>query len=417
MFSIVATETSVLTFISIPGIAYRGDWTFLQLSLGYILGRIIVSYYLLPIYYKEGIVSIYELLGKKFGISIQKLASGIFLCTRVLADGVRFLATAVIVQVITGWSIEIAVLIIGLCTLSYSMTGGIKTIIWIDSLQFLIYLFGGVIVISIVLITFDTSHIYTELIKLDKMKIFDFNGNPFFNSLNFISAFIGGTLLSFASHGTDYMMVQRCLSCKNLKSAQKAMIASGIFVFIQFLIFLLAGSLIYIYFNGIEIQKDREFSTFILDVVPNGIKGLLIAGVLSAAMSTLSSSINSLSSSTIIDWMKTDSNEIFKMRIISILWGLVLMAIALIFDFNDEAVITIGLKIASFTYGGLVMLFILMKSNLVQNNTSVILGFIVSIISVFIFNYNAIAWTWFILFSSFSGILVAIIIDRIIKKK
>ncbi len=413
MFSIVATETSVLTFISVPGIAYRGDWTFLQLSLGYILGRVLVSYFLLPIYYKEGVVSIYEVLGEKYGHIIQKTASGSFLCTRIFADGIRYLATAVIIQVITGWSIPIAVCVIGCCTLIYSITGGIKTIIWIDALQFLIYLSGGIIVISLVVSSFDISFIYSQLFESSKVKIFNFSGNPIFTSMNFYSAVIGGTIFSFASHGTDYMMVQRCLSCKDLKSAKKAMIGSGIFVFFQFGLFLLAGSLIFIYFEGMEIQKDREFSTFILEVIPSGLRGLLLAGVLSAAMSTLSSSMNSLASSTIIDWMKVKSNQISKMRIVSVFWGIVLMGIALMFDESDKAIVIVGFRIASFTYGGLLVLFLCLKTDLIQNQISVLLGLITSIITVFLLDKYEIAWTWFVLISALIGFITAIIIEKI----
>jgi solute:Na+ symporter, SSS family len=413
MFSIVATETSVLTFISVPGIAYRGDWTFLQLSLGYILGRILVSYFLLPIYYKEGVVSIYEVLGEKYGHGVQKIASGLFLITRIFADGIRYLATAVIIQVITGWSIPIAVCIIGICTLIYSITGGIKTIIWIDALQFLIYLSGGIIVITLVLSSFDISFIYSQLIEASKIKIFNFSGNPFFTSMNFYSAVIGGTIFSFASHGTDYMMVQRCLSCKDLKSAKKAMIGSGIFVFFQFGLFLLAGSLIFIYFEGIEIQKDREFSTFILEVIPSGLKGLLLAGVLSAAMSTLSSSMNSLASSTIIDWMKVKSNQILKMRIVSIIWGIVLMGIALMFDESDKAIVIVGFRIASFTYGGLLVLFLCLKTDIIQSQFSVIIGLITSIITVFLLDKYEFAWTWFVLISALIGFITSIIFEKI----
>ena len=141
MFSIVATETSVLTFISIPGISYRGDWTFIQLAFGYIFGRILVSIFLIPMFFKYGVTSIYELLEKKFNKVVQRVASLTFLFTRVLADGVRFLATAVIVQILTGWSLELSVLIIGLVTLLYTVSGGLKAILLIDSIQFLIYLF------------------------------------------------------------------------------------------------------------------------------------------------------------------------------------------------------------------------------------------------------------------------------------
>ena len=157
MLSIVATETSVLTFISIPGLAYRDNWFFLQLALGYILGRILVSIFLLPAYFKGGITSIYEVLGDRFGIKIQKTASGVFLITRILADGIRFLATAVIVQVVTGWSLPVAVLIIGAVTIVYTLMGGIRTVVWVDSFQFVLYIGGGLIAIIYILMHSDAS--------------------------------------------------------------------------------------------------------------------------------------------------------------------------------------------------------------------------------------------------------------------
>ena len=159
MFSIVATETSVLTFISVPGLAYRGDWQFLQLALGYITGRILVSIFLLPIYFKTGITSIYEVLGERFGHKIQKLASVVFMVTRVLADGIRYLAVAVIVQLITGWSLPFSIIVIGLITLIYTYSGGIKSVVWIDSFQFFLYLSGGLISIIYILSHVDVSAI------------------------------------------------------------------------------------------------------------------------------------------------------------------------------------------------------------------------------------------------------------------
>ena len=176
MLSIVATETSVLTFISLPGLAYRGEWFFLQLAFGYIIGRVLVSIFLLPAYFKGGIISIYEVIGDRFGLLFQKIASLIFLATRVLADGVRFLATAVVVQVITGWSIELAVLVIGVITLLYTLSGGIRTVMWIDSIQFVLYLFGGLISIFVALnyLDFNFGSIIRDLSNSNKMKIFNF---------------------------------------------------------------------------------------------------------------------------------------------------------------------------------------------------------------------------------------------------
>ena len=412
MFSIVATETSVLTFISVPGIAYRSDWTFLQLGFGYILGRILVSFVLLPKYFEDGITSIYEVIGQKFGLNIQKLASFIFLITRVLADGIRFLATAIIVQVITGWSLPNSVLIIGIVTLVYSLLGGIKTIVWIDSLQFLLYFFCGIITIIFILKNSNESlyQIYNSLFELGKMKTFNFSGSPTFNPYYFFSAIIGGAFLSLSSHGVDYMMVQRVLITRGLKSGKKAMIGSGLFVVVQFFIFLIVGSLIYYFYDGIQIEKDREFSTFIVQNLPSGLRGILLAGILSAAMSTLSSSINSLASSIVIDWFDNKVN-LLKSRFISFAWALILILIALLFDQGDSAVIIIGLQIASFTYGGLLGLFMLSKFDRQFNSFSIILGLISSFFIVFYLKSLGIAWTWFILVATTVNIFVVFCIE------
>ena len=395
MFSIVATETSVLTFVSIPGLAYRSDWFFLQLALGYILGRILVAIYLLPQYFKGDVISIYEVIGEKFGVLVQKVASGIFLITRLFADGVRFLATAVVIEVITGWPIWVAVLIIGLVTTIYTLSGGIRTILWIDSFQFLLYLLGGLTVVMFVIDSIGFSG-WNSVVELNKMNIFRFTTeNMFFDAWFILSAFIGGALLSFASHGADYMMVQRVLTCKNLKSAQMAMIGSGMFVFLQFLIFLCAGSLIWSYLGGLELEKDRELAYFVVNHLPVGLKGLLLAGVLSAAMSTLSSSINSLASSTINDWIGRKTS-LLKSMFISGFWACLLILISLVFDEGDSAIIVLGFKIASFTYGGLLSLFILSKSQKTFKPNTLIIGLIVSLFSVFVAQYYSIAWTWYI---------------------
>ena len=411
MLSIVATETSVLTFISVPGLAYQGNWNFLQLAFGYILGRILVSLFLLPQYFKKPITSIYEVLGDKYGKSIQKTASGVFLITRILADGIRFLATATIVHVISGWSLPVAVLVIGIVTIFYTILGGIRTIVWIDSFQFLLYISGGLlsIIFAIAYMPVSLNEAFASLNVLDKFACFNFQGNLFTDSNYFISAIIGGAFLSFASHGADYMMVQRVLGTSNLSSARKAMIGSGFFVTLQFSIFLLAGSLIYVYYNGMPFQKDREFASFIVDVLPVGVKGILFAGVLSAAMSTLSSSINSLASSTISDWgiTKTIKNS----RVASLFWAFVLMVMALVFDEGDTSIVILGLQIASFTYGGLLGLFLLSKMDRKFKPGSLILGLIGSLLIVLYLKQTGLAWTWYIACAVTMNILIVFITD------
>ena len=416
MFSIVATETSVLTFISIPGIAYRGNWLFLQLAIGYIIGRILVSIFLLPKYFSSGVTSIYEVLGNKFGSQIQKVASGVFLVTRILADGIRYLATAVIVQVVTGWSLPVAVLVIGCVTLVYSLLGGIRTIVWIDSFQFVLYLAGGLISIFYIFTNMGIPirEALSDLNQMGKLQILNFSGDFIHDPFIFISAVVGGMFLSFASHGADYMMVQRVLGTKDLASGRKAMIGSGFFVLLQFAIFLLAGSLIYIYLGGAPIDKDREFSTFIIDHLPIGVKGLLLAGILSAAMSTLSSSINSLASSTISDWFGGGKADLKKSRIISGIWALVLIGIALLFDEGDTAIVILGLQIASFTYGGLLGLFILSKMKRDFHATSLIMGLIASLLIVFYLKQIGIGWTWFVGISVMVNISITFIIEGVI---
>jgi len=416
MLSIVATETSVLTFISIPGIAYRGNWIFFQLAFGYIFGRILVSIFLLPKYFSSGIVSIYEILGEKFGKNMQKIASGVFLTTRILADGIRFLATAVIIQVITGWSLPVSVLLIGIITLIYSAQGGIKTIIWVDSIQFVLYLAGGIISILYILYNSDETfhNIFFSLSDAGKMRIFGLNGHPLTEPYFLISAFVGGTFLSLSSHGADYMMVQRVLTTKELRSGQKAMIGSGIFVMIQFGIFLLAGSLIFYYFDGTPLQKDREFTSFIVNHLPIGLRGFLLAGILSAAMSTLSSSINSLSSSTIIDWFGAHSSLNLS-RFVSLFWSIILISIALLFNESDSAIVIVGLQIASFTYGGLLGLFLLSKSNRKFHSSSLIIGLISSFLIVFYLKHLGLAWTWFIMISVMTNVSMAFLAEAFIK--
>jgi len=418
MLSIVASETSVLTFVSIPGLAYRGDWSFLQLAMGYIIGRILVSFVLLPMYFKHGVSTIYEVIGIRFGRGMQKLAALVFLVTRTLGDGIRFLAAGVVVQVVTGWSLPLSIMIIGIVTLVYTLSGGIKTVIWLESFQFALYLLGGILSIVFLLHSMDQSipEIMASLERSGKLNIINTDTHLLTNPLSFFSAFIGGALLSLSSHGVDYMMVQRVLGCKDLGLARKAMIGSGFFVFFQFSVFLFAGSLISIFMHGATMQKDREFAFFIVHYLPAGLKGLLIAGVLSAAMSTHSSAINALASSTVNDMLGGKASLGFS-RLISFCWAILLMIIALKFDTGNKAIVMVGLEIASFTYGGLLGLFLLSKSKRTFNPVSLGIGLVASMGIVFVLKFLGLAWTWYISVSVLVNLLVTVGIDMTLFKK
>ena len=425
MLSIVATETSVLTFAGIPGIAYKSGWWFLQLAIGYIIGRTLVSFYLLPKYFSSDVVSIYEVIGSHYGPLIHKFSSIVFLITRLLADGIRFLLTAILFDVLTGWGIVSCVLVIGLITLVYSYVGGIKSILWIDSIQFLIYLGGGIVSIFY-LCSFLTSNQIMDVVNRSLDSVFVFKGSIINDSNLFISGIIGGTLLSFSSHGVDYMMVQRALSCNSLSDAKKAMIGSGFFALIQFSIFLLIGSLLKEFYMGVDFstisasyvedggfRKDREFAHFIATYLPVGLRGVLIAGIMSAAMSTLSSSINSLSSSTVRDLLGI-KNDIALSKKISIAWAFALIVIASVFDQSNESLVITGLKIASFTYGILLSLFLIQLMNKKPKDWMILVGSVCGISSVFLLQSYGVAWTWFILISTIVNISVSLTLSKLL---
>ncbi len=418
MLSIVASETSVLTFVSVPGLAFRGDWSFLQLAIGYIIGRILVSFVLLPMYFKHGVSSIYEIIGIRFGPAMQKLAAIIFLVTRTLGDAIRFLAAGVVVQVVTGWSLPLCIIIIGVVTLIYTLSGGIKAVVWLESFQFALYLLGGLLSILFLLqhINMDIPAIMASLANAGKLTIINPDTHLLTNPFAFFSALIGGILLSLSSHGVDHMMVQRVLGCKNLGAAKKAMIGSGIFVFFQFSVFLLVGSLLSLFMHGASMEKDREFAFFIVHYLPTGLKGLLIAGVLSAAMSTHSSAINALASSTVNDLLGGKSS-LGSSRMISLFWAILLIMIALMFDAGDKAIIMVGLEIASFTYGGLLGLFLLSKSKRAFHPASLGIGLVASMGIVFLLKFLGLAWTWYITVSVLVNIVVTTGVDMSFFKK
>jgi len=322
------------------------------------------------------------------------------------------------VQVVTGWTLPLSIMIIGIVTLVYTLSGGIKAVIWLESFQFALYLLGGILSIVFLLYNIDRSlpDILATLSSTGKLNMINTDTHIFTNPFTFFSAFFGGILLSLSSHGVDYMMVQRVLGCKNLGSAKKAMIGSGFFVFFQFSVFLLAGSLISVFMHGAVLEKDREFAFFIVHYLPAGLKGLLIAGVLSAAMSTHSSAINALASSTVNDILGGKASLGFS-RLISFCWAILLMIIALKFDTGNKAIVMVGLEIASFTYGGLLGLFLLSKSKRAFHPASLGIGLLASMGIVFVLKFLGLAWTWYITVSVTVNLLATTGIDMTFFRK
>ena len=241
LLSIVATETSALTVISVPGIGARGDLTFLQLPIGYLFGRIGVALWLLPGYFRGEQETAYARLEQRFGATTRRLLSLVFLVTRFLADGVRVFAGSIPLALLTGWSVPTAIIAMGAITLLYTWFGGIKAVIWADVIQWMVYIAGG---IAALLIAFrlggGASHALAIAQSAGKLRVFDFDLS-FASKYTFLGGLIGGALLSAASHGTDQLIVQRLLATRSLRDARLALVGSGVVVILQFLLFLLVG--------------------------------------------------------------------------------------------------------------------------------------------------------------------------------
>jgi SSS family solute:Na+ symporter len=395
LFSVVATETSTLTFISIPAVAYGGNLAFLQITFGYILGRTIVSFLFLPKYFQGQLTTAYQLLGNRFGHSMRNITSTTFMVTRLLADGVRLFASAIPIAIILRLAgIEtsdlniylISILIISAVTLVYTFLGGIKAVVWMDVIQIGIYMGGAILAAGIILSRLPQGlGSVVEMTKsAGKLELFNLGlGMPFKNFIaqpyTFLVALVGGGVFSIASHGTDQLIVQRLLATKDLRSSQKALIGSGFLVFLQFAFFLFIGLLLFTFYSGQTAghlglaTTDEIFAKFIVEELPSGLSGLIIAAILAAAMSTLSSSINSLASSTTLDiykpyWGKNNppAKDLRISRMITIGWGIIITVSAFVFAVlqlrssgERPAVVELGLGIASYTYGGLLGVFLL----------------------------------------------------------
>jgi SSS family transporter len=374
LLSIVSTETSALTVISIPGIGARGDLTFLQLALGYVVGRIGVAVWLLPGYFTGEQETAYARFESRFGPPTRRLLSGVFLGTRFLADGVRIFAGAIPLALITGWSIPGAIVVMGLVTLAYTFYGGLKAVVWADVLQLAVYIAGGVAALVIGLELAGGLRVaLSAAAAAGKLRLID--ATPSLTSTyTLIGGVIGGALLSAASHGTDHLIVQRLLATRSLRAARIALVGSGVVVFLQFLLFLAVG--IVIWSAGLAprgLPADEIFTRFVLERLPVGLVGLVIAGILAAAMS---SSISALASSVTHDlyagWTgRTDPTHLFRVgRTFSAGWGIGLILVALAFHYTaaerETPVVVLALSIASVTYGVLLGAYILAGAARVQ---------------------------------------------------
>ena len=439
--SIVSAETSTLTIISIPGLAFGGNFGFLQVVIGYMLGRIVVAGLFLPRYFAGEMLTAYQLIDRRFGPSLHKVTAGLFLLTRAAAEGVRVFAVSIVVGIAIGTRDVLSIGIISALTLLYTFEGGMAAVIWTDVVQMAIYIGGTVVAIATLgsHVSGGWTTIHTVASAAGKFHMLNFAFN-LTTTYTFWAGVLGGTFLTMASHGTDQLMVQRMLAARNLRESQLALLSSGVVIFIQFALFLLIGAGLYVFYGqhpAVFSSTDRIFPTFIVREMPIGIAGLLVAAILAAAMSNLSAALNSLSSTTVVDfYMHLRPHADTRERAIiskssTILWALVLFAIAVYSAAvgGKGHVVEIGLSIASVAYGCLLGVFLLGTLTRFATQTGATIGMIVGFLlnlwlwqGVFPMHLGPItiphiAFTWYVLIGAAATFIIGSLASLIFGKQ
>jgi solute:Na+ symporter, SSS family len=405
--SIVAAETSTLTIISIPGLAYDTNLTFLQVVMGYLAGRIIISFVLLPHYFRGDLYTAYELIERRFGRGLRSLTAGLFLLTRAAAEGVRVYAVSIVVSIALGTGEVASIAIITVLTLIYTFEGGLAAVIWTDVVQTAIYVGGTLVglVTILHLVPGGWTAIHAAAASAGKLKVFDFRPN-FWLPYTFWAGILGGTAFITASHGTDQLIVQRLLAARGQKQSAMALLSSGIAIFFQFALFLIVGIMLWAFYRVPSAhfgKPDRIYPTFIVSQMPHGISGLLIAAILAAAMSNLSAALNSLSSSTVMDFFmrfRPHINERAQMRLsrlATFCWAMVLFGLALLALQKVGRVVEVGLQIASVAYGALLGVFLLGVFTRRANQWGAMVGMLFGFSTELYLWRMQVPWTWWVI--------------------
>ncbi len=438
MGSIIATETSTVTFISVPAFAFAantgrggGDFTFLQIVIGYLIGRLVIVALFIPLYFKGELFTVYQVLDQRFGGRVKRTAASLFLVTRSIADGIRLFLTAIVLVALTGWADPVSILIIGVVTIAYTYLGGMAAVIWTDAIQLVVYLIGAAIAALVLLgkIPGGWNEVVAVGGEMHKFNLFDFTFD-LSRSYTFWSGVIGGAFLTTATHGTDQLMVQRYLSARNARQATLALLTSGVVILAQFTLFLLIGVMLYVFYQkagplpaDVAAKADRVFPHFIVTQLPHGIIGLVVAAIFSAAMSTLSGSLNSLSATAVTDFYrplfapnKSDHHYLNVSRLLTALWGVVQIAVAMVAIAMKGRGVDAVLAVASFTNGPILGLFLLSALTRRVGPRGALAGVIGGIACMVLVWRLHISWQWYVLIGSLitfgTGYLTSLLMER-----
>jgi SSS family transporter len=405
--SIIAAETSTLTIISIPGLAYDTNLTFLQVVLGYVVGRIVISFVLLPHYFRGDLYTAYELMERRFGRKLRSLTAGLFLVTRAAAEGVRVYAISIVVAIALGTGEIASIAIITGLTLIYTFEGGLAAVIWTDVVQTVIYIGGTVVGLLTILhlVPGGWSSIHSLAANAGKLQVFDFSPD-FWKPYTFWAGLLGGTFLTTASHGTDQLIVQRLLAARSQRQSVIALLSSGVAIVFQFGLFLMVGVMLFAFYQVPSARfgrADRIYPTFIVSHMPHRISGLLIAAILAAAMSNLSAALNSLSSTSMVDFYLRRRPQIDEQtrlrlsRLSTVIWALVLFALAVLSLHKVGRVVEVGLQIASVAYGAMLGVFLLGTLTSRANQAGAMVGMLCGfVVELWVWCFTAVPWTWYV---------------------
>jgi len=444
--SIVSAETSTLTVIGTPALAFGGNFQFMQLVFGYLLARIVISTLFLPQYFRGEMFTAYELMRRRFGERIRKLTAGTFLVLRALAEVVRVFAVSIIVSIVLvepatqklGWDFlrggtgEVASIFVIVClTLFYTFEGGMTAVIWTDVVQMFLYVAGAILSFFVILqqIPGGWQHVPDVAQQAHKMQVFDFRFSwtpEFFSrTYSFWGGLIGGCFLTTASHGTEQLLVQRLLAAKSESESRAALFSSWFVIFFQFTLFLFIGLLLFVHYTdaGLPAPKPLEsiYPAFVWQNLPVGVAGLVIAAILAAGMSNLSAALNSLASTTVMDFYKplallrkpdqTEQHFLGMARWATVAWALILFLVGLVAR-HWGSVLEAGLTIASILYGSLLGVFLLgLLTKSVQEVSAMVAMVVGLALMICVKQWTHISFTWYVLIGTSATFLTGYIVS------
>lgn len=421
-FTIVATETSTLTFIGIPATAYAGNMTFLQLALGYIIGRVLVSALFIPAYFRGELFTSYELLQRRFGTRVKTLAAIIFLATRSLADGIRLFTTALVIGVVTGLPVTWVVLILGTAMIVYTMRGGVSAVIWTDVVQMFVYL-AGAAAVALALLT-QIPGGWDEIVRVgretSRFTMFDLSFD-LTRPYTLWAGVFGGIALTLSTHGTDQFLVQRLLSAQSARAASRGLVLSGFIVFVQFTLFLLIGVMLFAFYQHTSppealTRTDQILPFFVVQHVPHGLAGFIVAAIVAAA---LSPSLNAMAATTISDfylpYVNPSADQATQMRVsklATVVWGLVQLGVAVGAQLMERSVLDAGLAVLSFASGPVLGAFLIATLMSGVSEAPVFWGMVTGLVVMSgVWWATPVAFTWYVLIGATTTCAVALLLS------